>query len=77
MALLTAAEVKALTEPGRYSDGEGLHLFIRKSGTKAWVHRVTVDGRRRARGHGIAPVRRGHPAFEYMVDRDNDGVVCE
>ncbi len=28
-----------------------------------------------ARAHGIAPVRRGHPACQYM--RDADGVVCE
>ena len=30
-----------------------------------------------ARAHGIAPVRRGHPAYEFMNDRDGDGVVCE
>ena len=30
-----------------------------------------------ARNHGIAPVHRGHPAYEYMNDADNDGVVCE
>ena len=30
-----------------------------------------------ARAHGIAPVPRGHPAYQYMNDRDNDGVVCE
>ena len=30
-----------------------------------------------AREHGIAPVSRGHPAYQYMNDRDNDGVVCE
>ncbi len=30
-----------------------------------------------ARAHGIAPVRRGHPAYQYMLDRDDDGVVCE
>ena len=30
-----------------------------------------------ARNHGIAPVRRGHPAYEYMRDADGDGVVCE
>ena len=30
-----------------------------------------------ARSHGIAPVHRGHPAYEYMDDRDSDGVVCE
>lgn len=30
-----------------------------------------------ARRHGIAPVSRDHPAYEYMRDADNDGVVCE
>ena len=30
-----------------------------------------------ARAHGIAPVRRGHPAYRYMRDDDGDGVVCE
>ncbi|MDE0339019.1 MAG: excalibur calcium-binding domain-containing protein [Caldilineaceae bacterium] len=30
-----------------------------------------------ARRHGIAPVPRGHPAYQYMRDGDNDGVVCE
>ena len=29
-----------------------------------------------ARNHGIAPVRRGHPAYPYMDDRNDDGVVC-
>jgi len=38
------------------------------------------DGRitcKEARGHGIAPVSRDHPAYRYMDDRDGDGVVCE
>ena len=30
-----------------------------------------------ARAHGIAPVHRDHPAYQYMRDGDNDGVVCE
>ena len=30
-----------------------------------------------ARAHGIAPVRRGHPAYEFMNDADGDGIVCE
>ena len=30
-----------------------------------------------ARKHGIAPVRKGHPAYEYMHDVDGDGIVCE
>ena len=32
---------------------------------------------REARTHGIAPVRRGHPAWRFMRDGDGDGVVCE
>ena len=30
-----------------------------------------------ARRHGIAPVSRSHPAYPFMRDADNDGVVCE
>ena len=30
-----------------------------------------------AERHGIAPVPRGHPAYQYMRDGDSDGVVCE
>ena len=30
-----------------------------------------------AGAHGIAPVRRNHPAFPHMTDGDGDGVVCE
>ncbi|MDE0462896.1 MAG: excalibur calcium-binding domain-containing protein, partial [Caldilineaceae bacterium] len=30
-----------------------------------------------AERHGIAPVPRGHPAYQYMRDGDGDGVVCE
>ena len=30
-----------------------------------------------ARAHGIVPVLRGHPTYEYMTDRRGDGIVCE
>ncbi len=52
---LSATKVKALREPGRYSDGGGLHLFISKAGRKSWVLRITVDGRRRDIGLGGYP----------------------
>ena len=32
---------------------------------------------REARRHGIAPVRRRHPAYPFMHDGDGDGIVCE
>lgn len=53
---LSATQVKALEEPGRYSDGGGLHLFISKAGSKSWVQRITVDGRRRDIGLGGFPL---------------------
>ena len=52
---LSATRVKALRDPGRYSDGDGLHLFINKRGRKSWVQRITVDGRRRDIGLGGYP----------------------
>lgn len=30
-----------------------------------------------ARAHGIAPVTRDHPAYQFMIDGDRDGIVCE
>ena len=52
---LSATRVRALKAPGRYSDGDGLHLFISKRGGKSWVQRKTVDGRRRDIGLGGYP----------------------
>jgi len=52
---LSATRVRALRNPGRYSDGAGLHLFINRSGRKSWVQRITVDGRRRDIGLGGYP----------------------
>ena len=52
---LSATRVKVLKEPGRYSDGGGLHLFISKAGRKSWVQRITIDGRRRDIGLGGFP----------------------
>ena len=49
---LSATRVKALKEPGRYSDGGGVHLYISKVGRKSWVQRITIDGRRRDIGLG-------------------------
>ena len=52
---LSATRVRALRDPGRYSDGDGLHLFISKARGKSWVQRITVDGRRRDIGLGGYP----------------------
>ena len=52
---LTAAICKALAEPGRYSDGRGLYLRVAPGGSKGWVLRISIDGRRRDIGLGGFP----------------------
>ena len=46
MPQLTAARVKAVAEPGRYGDGAGLYLNVAPGGSKSWVQRIVVAGRR-------------------------------
>ena len=42
--------------PGKHYDGHGLHLHVRKSGSRQWVQRITVGGRRIDLGLGGWPV---------------------
>jgi integrase len=55
MAGLTALQVKN-AKPGRHADGRGLYLVVRDSGSRAWVARVQVDGKRRDFGLGSADI---------------------
>jgi integrase len=52
MGKLTSDLVKELSEPGRYSDGDGLLLQISPSGGKSWLMRIQINGRRRDIGLG-------------------------
>ena len=54
---LTVAFVRSVTKPGKYYDGrgEGLVLRVAPGGSKQWVWRDTVKGRRR--DYGLGPVR--------------------
>lgn len=49
---LTAVQVRSLKEPGRYADGNGLYLVVEPSGSKRWLLRTVVQGRRRDIGLG-------------------------
>ena len=64
MGKLTALKVKGLQKPGRYGDGAGLYLVVRPSGSKSWVQRAVVDGRRRDIGLG------GYPVVSLAVARE-------
>ena len=52
MGRLTALKVKALTEPGRYGDGDGLWLQVRDPKHRSWLFRYTRHGRARQMGLG-------------------------
>ena len=57
------------TAPAPAANGDALALYDdNRNG------RITC---KEARRHGIAPVPRSHPAYRFMRDADNDGVVCE
>ena len=63
MPKLTALEVKNLRLPGMHGDGNGLYLNIAKGGSKSWIQRITVDGKRRDLGLG------GYPAVSLAEAR--------
>ena len=52
MAKLTKARIKSLVKPGRYPDGRGLYLRVAAGGSKQWVQRIVILGRRRDLGLG-------------------------
>ena len=56
MGRLTVARVRALTRPGRYGAGGTLFLNIAPGGSKSWVQRVVINGKRRDIGLGGWPV---------------------
>ena len=50
---LSAAFVRS-ARPGRHADGNGLYLFVQPTGTRSWVQRLVIRGRRRELGLGAA-----------------------
>ena len=88
--LVSAGGKGTSDQTGRAKQSDGLKKTLLKYGRDALTK--TLAGRpldkyddngngritcAEARRHGIAPVRRGHPAYPYMRDGDGDGVVCE
>ena len=53
---LTFAKIKSLTKPGSYGDGGTLYLRIAPGGSKQWVQRLVIQGRRHDLGLGGWPL---------------------
>ena len=63
MGKLTAATVRTASRPGLHGDGATLYLAVAPGGSKSWIQRVTVAGRRRDIGLG------GYPAVSLAKAR--------
>jgi integrase len=50
--LLTVRNVESAKQPGRYSDGNGLYLVVRRGGSKQWIFLYRREGKLREMGLG-------------------------
>ena len=53
---LMPAFVRNVSRAGRYCDGQGLYLDVRPTGSRGWVQRLTIRGRRTELGLGGFPL---------------------
>lgn len=78
---LNAKQVENLATPGRYADGQGLYLVVAPTGSKKWVLRYQVDGRRRDMGLGsyarvkLARARELAAEARQQMGRDLDPIT--
>jgi integrase len=77
---LTALAVKHAKERGVYPDGQGLLLQISRNGSKSWILRFRIGGRRRYCGLGALPdvslaqARERAAAARLMLDAGQDPI---
>ncbi len=55
MGNLTFTKAKSLNKPGMHGDGDGLYLNVTRAGSRSWVQRIVIAGRRRDIGLGPFP----------------------
>ena len=62
------AKAHSLSKPGLHGDGGTLYLAVAPGGSKSWIQRLTIDGKRRDIGLGGFPLvslaEARHKAFE-------------
>ncbi|WP_379554502.1 tyrosine-type recombinase/integrase [Qipengyuania sp. DGS5-3] len=72
MGKLSAAQIRALTKPGRYMDGDGLSLLLTAPKKGYWVLRATINGRRKDIGLGPLDLVTLAEARELAIDMRRD-----
>ncbi len=53
---LSTAFVRNVAQAGRYCDGQGLYLDVQPTGSRSWIQRIAIRGRRRELGLGGFPL---------------------
>ena len=53
---LSNSFVRNVSRAGRYCDGNGLYLEVKPTGTRSWIQRIVIRGRRRELGLGGYPL---------------------
>jgi integrase len=77
---LTDRKVKTHSSPGLLADGGGLYLQVSNSGSKSWIFRFQVSGRRRDMGLGsvekvsLSAARRKAKEAQELVGRGTDPI---
>ena len=77
---LSAAFVRT-APPGRHADGNGLYLFVQPSGTRSWIQRLLIRGRKRELGLGsVALVSLAEAREKALANRklarEGSGPAC-
>ncbi|GJE12243.1 Prophage integrase IntA [Methylobacterium longum] len=78
---LTSVQIRSLKTPGRYADGHGLYLLVDPSGSKRWILRIVVQGKRRDIGFGgvglvsLAEAREKALAYRRIARNGGDPVA--
>ncbi len=80
---LTVSRVRAIKDPGLYGDGNTLYLRVAPGGSKQWVQRVVINGRRRDVGLGgcewvtLAEAREIAQANRRLARRGGDPLAAK
>lgn len=61
---MNTRRMKTIKSPGRYGDGNGLYLHVRPGGSRQWMLRTTVHGKRRDIGLGSVQLTKLEEARE-------------
>ena len=78
--VLSARQAATITKPGLYADGGGLYLQVSSYGTRSWIFRFQLSGRRRDMGLGrlgdvsLAQAREKAGAARALVLRGEDPI---